>query len=145
MAPRTPYRTRQQALIVEYLAGLEGRHITVAQLEAGLRRRATPIAKATLYRHLERLEQGGLVRRYTLNHAGGVCYQYLPEAGPCKEHLHLKCGSCGELIHLDCDQLDDLQQHLQSRHGFAIDTSKTVLVGTCQGCLPKHTAPKGEG
>ena len=111
-------------------------------MAAALRAAGTPIGTATLYRQLEKLEQAGLVRRYTLNDVAGTCYEYLPLDGHCDDHLHLKCEQCGTLVHLNCHQADGFQAHIKSEHGFSVNHTKTVLYGTCASCTKPGTAQR---
>lgn len=134
MKPKAPYKTRQQALILQHFATLAGQHTTVAQMAAALRAAGTPIGTATLYRQLDKLEQAGLVRRYTLDDVPGTCYEYLPPGGHCDDHLHLKCEQCGVLVHLECHHADGFQAHIKAQHGFLVNHTKTVLYGTCESC-----------
>ncbi len=134
MALKAPYKTRQQGLIAACLAALAGRPATVAELEAALRGAGTPIGTATIYRHLEKLEQAGRVRKSAPAGRAGAGYELLPDGARCHEHLHLRCEVCGALVHLNCGQVDSFQGHLQSRHGFAVNPAKTVVYGTCAAC-----------
>lgn len=131
------YQTKQKALILAYLETHPERHVTAAELLHALTENGTPMGAATIYRQLEKLEQEGLVRRYSLDDRGSACWQYGGEearAGTCHSHFHLKCTECGTLIHLDCEHLHEIAHHVENDHGFCIDPSRTVFYGICESC-----------
>lgn len=134
---QTGYQTKQKARILSYFEAHPDRHFTAAELVQAMQTDGTPIGAATVYRQLERLEQGGLLRRYALDDRGSACWQYGGEeakAGTCHSHFHLKCTMCGVLIHLDCDHLAEITAHVQRDHGFAIAAERTTFYGICRAC-----------
>jgi Fur family ferric uptake transcriptional regulator len=132
--PQGEYRTWQKAAILDYLAGLDGAHTPEMEISDYFRRRGGPIGAATIYRYLEKLVDGGAVKKYTLDETAGACFQYCPEQEGPRDHFHLKCEVCGKLIHLQCGFLDGIQEHVMERHGFSINGAKTVLYGVCPEC-----------
>ncbi|MDR2403099.1 MAG: transcriptional repressor [Spirochaetaceae bacterium] len=140
MKTRRPasYSTRQQKLILDYLASLGDSHVTVFQLVRHFEQEAAGIGQTTIYRHLEKLAARGIIRKYVLNDGKSACYQYVGN-DVCREHFHLTCEQCGSLIHLDCELLDTIQGHLLREHGFQINKLKTVFYGTCGKCLSPYT------
>jgi Fur family ferric uptake transcriptional regulator len=131
------YSTQQGRLILDYLVSLGDEHVTVNQIVQHFRKQKIPIGQTTIYRHLEKLYDNGIIRRYSLSE-GSACYQYIRNDKPCQEHFHLKCEICGELIHLECDLLDEIQKHVHKKHNFQINALKTVFYGTCDRCLKNN-------
>jgi Fur family ferric uptake transcriptional regulator len=131
------YNTRQGRLILDYLVSTGDEHVTVNQIAQHFRKQKISIGQTTIYRHLEKLYDSGLIRRYTLA-KGSACYQYIRNDKACQEHFHLKCEICGELIHLECDLLDEIQKHVRKKHDFQINALKTVFYGTCDRCLKNN-------
>ena len=132
------YQTKQKAQVLAFLEAHPERHMTAAELLHALTENGTPVGAATIYRQLERLEEQGLVRRYSLDDRGSACWQYAgaeAKTGDCHSHFHLKCTQCGVLIHLDCDHLGEIAAHVQQDHGFAIDPARTVFYGICERCI----------
>ena len=129
------YNTKQRETILGYILSLGGAHVTAAQIVSHFEKRAVPIGRATVYRHLDRLTESGKLRRYTTDGISGACYQYAGER--CGPHFHLKCESCGELLHLECETLSGLERHVFDKHAFQVNTMKTVLYGRCGGCIQK--------
>ncbi len=145
MERQSTYHTKQKARILAYFEENPHRHITAAELIQALSKNGTSIGAATVYRQLERLEQNGLLRRYTADERGSACWQYGGEeakAGTCHSHFHLKCTKCGVLIHLDCTHLAELTDHIRTEHGFSIAPERTTFYGICSQCAPAGAAPQ---
>ncbi len=135
MASRSPYRTRQQEELINYLRSEPGRHHTAAQIRDHFARADRAIGTTTIYRQLERFVEDGSVRKYMLETGDCACYEYVEQGKGCGAHFHCKCEKCGKLIHLDCDELREVREHLLSRHGFRWDFGRTVFYGICEECL----------
>ena len=136
MAGKAQYRTRQGDELLQYLEGMRGVHLTASQIRAHFEAAGAPIGMATVYRHMDKLVQDGLVRKYTLDSGDSACYEYVGRDphGDCAAHFHCKCERCGALIHLDCEELQAIRQHLLEHHGFAWNAGKTVFYGLCARC-----------
>jgi Fur family ferric uptake transcriptional regulator len=117
------------------MKSLGGSHVTVTQIVRHFENTEEAVGQTTVYRHLEKLAAGGMIRKYVLHDGKSACYQYINEEKHCREHFHLKCEQCGTLIHVDCDFLDEIAQHLLRRHHFRINMLQTVFYGTCKKCL----------
>ena len=131
------YQTKQGKALTEYLQTLGSRHVSVQEIAENL---PEHIGTATIYRQLEKLAEQGLVQKY-VNDGAPACYQYIGGgAADCHTHFHLKCMKCGALIHLDCEEMDHLNQHILSEHGFLPDPARTAIYGTCALCMKKEAA-----
>lgn len=129
------YHTRQRKEIIKYLEENVGSHLTPDDIANAL----PDVGRSTIYRTLERLEQEGIVRRFAGASGRSACFLYIGEAGPCREHFHLKCLDCGKLIHLNCARLSECQAHILAEHGFAPDLARTLIYGRCLECSRKET------
>jgi Fur family ferric uptake transcriptional regulator len=116
------------------MKSLGGDHVTVNQVVRYFEGTEDAVGQTTVYRHLEKLAAGGLIRKYILHDGKSACYQYINDEKHCREHFHLKCENCGALIHVNCDFLDEISRHLFHRHHFQINMLKTVFYGTCKKC-----------
>ena len=132
------YSTRQGTLILSYLEKNIGPY-TADELAERLHSR---VGKATVYRHLERLCDAGLVRKFFPAEGVSASYQYVGGHGDCKRHYHMVCSRCGRLFHLDCEQLKELTEHIKERHGFLLDPERTILYGICADCSRKEAENK---
>lgn len=94
------------------------------------------IAVSTLYRRLASLCDEGVLARYRAND-GSYVYR-LSDGGICSCAFHLKCRVCGCVEHLDCPHGAELIEHIGEKHGFNLDSGKTVLYGECAACTQKE-------
>ena len=136
MGTKGLYKTKQLAELLAYLQTVQGQHITVGDVRAHFKAQGTAIGEATIYRHLERMVEDGLVHKYIVDSNSPACFEYVgdrPEdARPgC---FHCKCEKCGRLIHLHCDALAQIEGHLAAHHGFRLDPMRTVFYGICAQC-----------
>lgn len=141
MQPKQAYKTKQGEELLAYLKSMPGRHRTVAEIRAYFARQGRSIGTATIYRHLERLVEQGLVDKYTIDANSPACFAYTGHQNreQCGQHFHCKCEKCGVLIHLECEQLAEIARHVLEHHGFAVDPRRTVLYGLCQDCRTGQT------
>lgn len=131
------YKTKQQDLILDFLKTAKGQglseHVTAIDVTAGLKKYG--MGKATVYRHLERLVDKGVVNKYFVGENASACFELIKDGEHHKNSCyHCRCEQCGKLIHLHCEELDDLNQHLSSEHGFLINPFRTVIYGVCEEC-----------
>lgn len=127
------YNTRQKQQISRALMACQLTPMTVDALYERLRSSGCAVGKTTVYRHLERMAEGGEVRK-AQSPDGSAVYQYVGDAAACERHLHCQCAVCGQLTHMDCALLCELTDHLLREHGFRLDAGRTVLMGTCDKC-----------
>ena len=129
-------RTRQRYTagrrqLVEVLLGV-GRPATIPGLvEAGAAQ-----SQSSLYRNLAILEQAGAVRRLTS--VDDVARFELAEELT-EHHHHLVCSDCGRID--DVTFPGEIEQALgraasaaNQQRGFAVDSHRLELVGTCPDC-----------
>ena len=140
MSVRVQYRTQQREELLAYLRSVPGRHVTVADICDYLREQGRPVGTSTIYRHLERMVDEGLVNKYILDAGSPACFEYIGDDGACGESVcfHCKCEKCGKLIHLHCGELEEISVHLLKEHQFSIDTRRTVFYGLCHDCLEEE-------
>ena len=134
----TGYKTKQRQAILDYLMENKDKHVTAASISEHLEKDGARVGTTTIYRHLDKLLEQGLVRKYMIDGTTSSCFQYADQQGKCKEHFHLKCSSCGKLIHTDCSLMRKIADHMRESHGFEVDCTKTLLYGTCSECLNKN-------
>lgn len=131
------YKTHQRAVIENILKENLNIHMTAYDITEKLSQKGESVGIVTVYRTLEKLIHEGKVCKYTADKNDSACFQYVESAGHCHEHFHLKCVDCGELLHLDCKKVSHLMSHISHEHGFALNTGRTVLYGTCSKCQAK--------
>ena len=131
------YVTRQGAAILNYIKQRQGSHVTAAQIAEHFENGDVVIGRTTVYRQLEKLVQGGKVRRFALDENDGAVFQYIGECERNGEHLHLKCEDCGLLIHVDKAVTPRLAKGVTAGYDFQMDVKKTIIYGHCRSCLDK--------
>ena len=47
----------------------------------------------------------------------------------------MKCTGCGRLLHMSDDASIALAEEIARKNRFAVDLARTLLYGTCEGCL----------
>ena len=135
MSRKATYNTKQSESILEYIASLGDAHVTAAEILKHFENSDSPIGKATVYRHLDKLTESGKLRKYTTDNSSGACFQYVDNAENCHSHLHFKCECCGTLFHLQCDMFEKFSRHIQDDHAFWVNAMKTTFHGKCKDCL----------
>ncbi len=128
------YKTKQRQAILDYLMDNRDEHVTAASISEHLEQNGSRVGTTTIYRHLDKLLEQGLVRKYTVDGTTSACFQFAGKGENCREHFHLKCEKCGKLIHLSCSRVDTLCSHICEEHGFDIDYFRTVFYGVCKEC-----------
>lgn len=131
------YKTKQRDLLVDYLKTSKGSHITVNDACDFFAQRGMQIGKTTVYRHLERMVDEGVVNKYIIDSNSPACFEYINQESECGESVcfHCKCEKCGKLIHMHCQEMDRMAAHIMNDHQFIIDPKRTVLWGLCAECM----------
>ena len=142
MEQKTKYRTRHSEELIAYLQSIPGRHFTVSDVGDYFKGRGTPMGTTTIYRHLDRLVDEGLVNKYIIDATSPACFEYVGDAHTDTETVcfHCKCEQCGKLIHLHCFELEGIRAHLMAEHHFALNPLRTVFYGLCSECMEKGEA-----
>ncbi|MDO5085151.1 MAG: transcriptional repressor [Erysipelotrichaceae bacterium] len=130
---KAPYKTKQKELLISYLSDTKGSHITVMDIQKYFQDKEITIGQTTIYRHLEKLVEEGLVSKYQLD-GKGAYFEYVGNHNHCNLCYHFKCEQCGTLFHIHCHSLEKVSKHLDVNHGFRLNTMKTVLYGLCKEC-----------
>ena len=132
MNSKKNYNTAQKETVLNYLKSSRGRHVNARDVFNELRNNDEKIGLTTVYRHLEKLAQEGLVVKSVIDENTPACYEYTD----CEdEHCyHCKCIRCGRLIHLHCDEITVLENHISEEHHFTVAPRMTVFYGICEDC-----------
>lgn len=131
---RYTYNTRQKNLIYNLLLKESETPLSCDSIVAMLSKEGSPVGKATVYRFLESLAAKGEVRKYIDAQSKTATFQLVDKSLNCSEHMHLRCMNCGKVVHLGCEFMSEVGEHILSHHGFAVDNSKTVILGRCENC-----------
>ena len=116
--------------VVEALAAHECA-VTALDLDDELARRRPRVARASVYRALEQLEQLGLVRRIEV--ARGVAgYERVDPTG--HHHHHAICRDCGRMVPFEDRSLEQAIGRLSETIAFDVAEHDVVLRGRCEKC-----------
>lgn len=134
--PKGRYNTRQREEVLSFLQRMPGEHITVNDIANYLNESGSSVGMTTIYRHLDKMVEEGIVKKYMLDASSAACFEYVDKHSECRENgcTHLKCTNCGKLIHLNCDDLKATERHILEEHGFKADMTRTVIYGLCENC-----------
>ncbi|HEX3324821.1 MAG TPA: transcriptional repressor [Solirubrobacterales bacterium] len=116
--------------VVEALA----RHdcaVTALELDDELREREAGVARASIYRSLEQLEELSLLRR--LEVARGMAgYERVVPSG--HHHHHAICRSCGRLEAFEDPALERAISRISNQVSVDVAEHDVVLRGICEHC-----------
>ena len=127
------YKTKQQVAIMDCLKVHGKNYVTVVEIEKYLKEKNCSVGVTTIYRHLEKLEQDGVVARINVEKQQGACYQYVMEDEN-DDCFYIECEKCGQVSRMECHHLAELYNHVNADHHFSINPKKTVFYGRCSRC-----------
>ncbi len=105
--------------------------VTALDLDDELARRSPRVARASVYRALEQLEQLGLVRRIEV--ARGIAgYERVDPTG--HHHHHAICRDCGRMVPFEDRSLEQAIGKLCESMDFEVSEHDVVLRGRCERC-----------
>jgi Fur family transcriptional regulator, ferric uptake regulator len=133
---KAPYKTKQMTELLTYLKSVQGNHITVSDISSYFQKKGIAVGTTTIYRHLEKMVQEGVVAKYVVDGTTSACFEYTGKQDKEKKIVcyHCKCEKCGKLIHLQCNEVEILKQHMMEHHSFEMDPLRTVFYGICSEC-----------
>ncbi|MDR2649336.1 MAG: transcriptional repressor [Clostridiales bacterium] len=135
MARSNIYNTKQGEAILTYIASHGGTDITVEQIATHFNEEGVSIGLTTIYRHLDKLEKRGRIRKLVIDGIPSACYRYIEESR--SDGLNIKCDCCGKLYNLECGEADEFERHILNSHRFRVDLVKTIFYGSCEDCQNK--------
>ena len=127
------YKTRQQSAIKECLELHKDSYVTVNEIEKYLKDNNCAVGLTTIYRHLDKMEQDGVVTRLNVEGQSGACFQYV-ESDKANDCFYIQCEKCGEVTKMECHHLAELYSHVNDDHHFRINPKRTVFFGKCEKC-----------
>jgi Fur family ferric uptake transcriptional regulator len=105
---------------------------SVLEIEDALRAGGgRPVARASIYRILDELEQLGLVTKVQV---GQEMARYEPVRAGAGHHHHLVCDSCGTVTPFRDEALEDAIRELSGRVPLRVAQHEIVLHGACSAC-----------
>ena len=132
--------TRGRRLIFEEAMNQMG-HFVAEELYIGLRRKRRPVSRATVYRALDLLVEGGFLERISFDREGSRYERILGRP----RHGHLYCLGCGQIFDFIYDALDRLPEEVYREFNFKVAYPELRVSGYCQGCQGDSHSPLAEG
>ncbi len=132
------FSTPQRMTILEEVASSSD-HFDAEELIDRLRRKGVRVSRATVYRTIAHLEQGGFIRRIDIDPA----HAHYELSSSQSHHEHLVCEQCGRVFEI-ADPL--LEKRIQSAAGslnFVITRHQVQIFGKCAQCAAEESIQRG--
>lgn len=112
-------------------------HRSPEEIHAELRRRKSRVGRATVFRTLKLLEEGGLVSKVVF--ADGAA-RYERAVGRA-HHDHMICVDCARALEFESPAIERAQSREAARRGFKVLWHRHELFGRCRDCAGKEAHP----
>ena len=133
MNNKSSYKTSQKELVLDYFKKKQTQHATAKLIYGDLKEKGVKIGLTTVYRHLEKMTEEGILVKSIVDENTPACYEYTGHHTH-ESCYHCKCTKCGKLIHLHCHEISSLEDHIYQNHHFHVDPGRTVFFGLCKEC-----------
>ncbi len=116
------------------------RHVTAEELFEMLRRKGDrSISRATVYRTLSLLEEGGFVDALSVGRDQGLRYEHTLGH---EHHDHMVCQECGKILEFHSEAIEAAQDAVAAEHGFKVTSHRLNMFGHCADCQAAGKVPK---
>jgi Fur family ferric uptake transcriptional regulator len=122
--------TQQREAVAGMVFASSG-HLSVEDIETGLRAIGDRIGKATIYRTLDLLVRSRLVVEHDF---GEGFKRYEHRFSQETVHEHLICLECGKVIEFESWEVQDVKAQITQEHGFRPVRHKLEIYGLCRQC-----------
>ncbi len=109
-------------------------HFEVDDLFVRLYGKSAHISRATVYRTLNLLVQGGFLREVI----SGERHSHYEHILGHRHHDHLVCLGCGKIIEFSNVSIEDLQDKVCKKHNFQPHSHRLQINGFCRNCEMKN-------
>lgn len=113
-------------------------HFTAEGLLDKMRRRGARVSRASVYRTLSLLCDGGFVESREFQRGQMMYESMLGQA----HHDHLICTGCGHIIEFENDEIERLQEATAKLHRFTIEHHSLRIYGRCSKCASPAASRK---
>jgi len=108
-------------------------HFTVEVFLGWLKKEGSSVSRATLYRTLGLLVEGGFLEELDVG-TGESWYEHVLGH---QHHDHLICTKCGRIEEFTEPRIEALQEEIAKARGFTLSSHDLRLMGTCRRCQTK--------
>jgi len=135
--------TRQRMEILRAIYATH-KHVTAEQLFDLLHREGKggklKISRATVYRTLALLAEGGFVNALDVGRETGTLFEHTLGH---RHHDHMICVECGSITEFSDARLEEVQDAAIRRHGFTPSSHRLNVFGVCSKCARKSGGRAG--
>jgi Fur family ferric uptake transcriptional regulator len=117
-----------------------GRHVSVEELLAIVRRRRSDVGRTTIYRSLNLFKEAGLASE--LVYGGEARFEPLHNRD---HHDHFICSECGEIFEFRSSEIEQIQESIARGIGFEIEGHRHHILGRCRKCVAKAARSSRRG
>jgi len=125
--------TRPRMEILE-LAWSTHRHFSAEELWGWVRERSSTTSRATVYRTLALLVEGGFLAPLD-DRSGQMLYEHILGHS---HHDHMICLGCGRILEFRNEAIEELQEEVAREHGFHLTGHTLTLEGYCRSCARRR-------
>jgi len=125
--------TTQRRAIVSAALTMPG-HFTAEEVLAHLRRRHSPVSRATVYRGLATLAEAGVLREAIF----GEGHSHYEVALAAPGHAHLICVACGAIQEFQSPAMERALTRVCAQEGFAEKERRVEIIGRCGRCAKRQ-------
>lgn len=112
MSGNKNYKTKQQSAIMDCIKTNANGYVTVNDIWNYLKEHNYSVGQTTIYRHLDKMEEAGIVTRLKVEGQAGACYKYLNPQEKIEDGFYIKCEECGEVTRMECHHLEEIYRHI---------------------------------
>ena len=110
-------------------------HFTADEVHEMFRRAREKVSRATVYRTLSLLVEGGFLESLDL----GQDRKFYEHILGHEHHDHIICLKCSKIIEFQEPRIEALQEQIMKDHGFRITSHSLRLFGYCEECQASAT------
>lgn len=92
------------------------------------------VSRATVYRTLRVLEEGGFLRSFATG-TGELVYEHVRGH---EHHDHIVCLGCGRIAEFHDERIEALQEEIARALGFELSDHEHKLLGYCASCVRRR-------
>ena len=121
--------THPRVKILQILESSETKHLSAEDVYKALLEANEDVGLATVYRVLTQFEAADLVMRHHFEGGSSVF-----ELTTVEHHDHIVCNKCGSVEEFYDEVIEQQQEKIAEKYGFAITDHSMYLYGLCKNC-----------
>ena len=121
--------THPRVKILQILESSENKHLSAEDVYKALLEANEDVGLATVYRVLTQFETADLVMRHHFEGGSSVF-----ELTTMEHHDHIVCNKCGSVEEFYDEVIEEQQEKIAEKYGFAITDHSMYLYGICKNC-----------